>query len=57
MSNVIQSNSIKITVHRKKCSVDQSCNVELFKSRIQDELIGTILREATILEKQKKNNF
>ena len=54
MSNVIQSNSLKITVHRKKCSVNQSCNVELFKSRIQDELIASILREATILEKQVK---
>ena len=54
MSNVIQSNSIKITVHRKKCSVDQSCKIDLFKSRIQDELIASILREATILEKQVK---
>jgi len=54
MSNVIQSNSLKITVHRKKCSVNQSCNVELFKSRIQDELIASILKEATILEKQVK---
>ena len=54
MSNVIQSNSIKITVHRKKCSVNQSCKVDLFKSRIQDELIASILREATILEKQVK---
>ena len=54
MSNVIQSNSLKITVHRKKCSVNQSCNVELFKSRIQEELIASILKEAAILEKQVK---
>tara|TARA_B100000674_G_scaffold213539_1_gene175028 strand:- start:47 stop:568 length:522 start_codon:yes stop_codon:yes gene_type:complete len=54
MSNVVQTNSLKITVHRKKCSVNQSCNVELFKSRIQDELIASILKEATILEKQVK---
>ena len=54
MSNVVQSNSIKITVHRKKCSVNQSCNVELFKSRIQEELIASILKEAAILEKQVK---
>ena len=54
MSNVIQSNSLKITVHRKKCSVNQTCNVELFKSRIQEELIASILREAAILQKQKK---
>ena len=54
MSNVVQSNSLKITVHRKKCSVNQSCNVEVFKSRIQEELIASILKEATILEKQVK---
>ena len=54
MSNVIQTNSLKITVHRKKCSVNQSCNVELFESRIQEELIASILKEATILEKQVK---
>ena len=54
MSNVVQSNSLKITVHRKKCSVNQSCNVEVFKSRIQEELIASILKEAAILEKQVK---
>ena len=55
LSNVVQTNSLKITVHRKKCSVNQTCNVELFKSRIQEELIASILREAAILEKQQKN--
>ena len=54
MSNTVQTNSLKVTVHRKKCSVNQSCNVELFKSRIQEELVATILRKAAILEKQKK---
>ena len=54
LSNEVQTNSLKITVHRKKCSVNQTCNVELFKSRIQEELIASILREAAILQKQKK---
>ncbi len=54
LSNAVQSNSIKVTVHRKKCSVNQTCNVELFKSRIQEELIASILKEATILEKKQK---
>ena len=54
LSNIVQSNSIKVTVHRKKCSVNQTCNVELFKSRIQEELIASILKEAAILEKQQK---
>ena len=54
LSNEVQTNSLKITVHRKKCSVNQTCNVELFKSRIQEELTASILREAAILQKQKK---
>ena len=54
LSNIVQSNSIKVTVHRKKCSVNQTCNVELFKSRIQEELIASILKEAAILEKKQK---
>ena len=54
LSNTVQTNSIKVTVHRKKCSVNQTCNVDLFKSRIQEELIASILKEAAILEKQQK---
>ncbi len=54
LSNTIQTNSIKVTVHSKKCSVNQTCNVEVFRSRIQEELVASILREATILEKELK---
>ena len=54
LSNTVQTNSIKVTVHRKKCSTNQNCNVELFKSRIQEELIASILKEAAILKKQQK---
>ena len=54
LSNTVQTNSLKVTVHRKKCSVNQTCNVEIFKSRIQEELIASILKEAAILEKQQK---
>ena len=56
LSNVIQTNSVKVVVHRKKCSVNQSCKIDLFKSRIQEELVVSILREAALLEKQQKNN-
>ena len=54
LSTTVQTNSIKVTVHRKKCSVNQTCNVDLFKSRIQEELIASILKEAAILEKKQK---
>ena len=54
LSNEVQTNSLKINVHRKKCSVNQNCKVELFQSRIQEELIASILKEAAILQKQTK---
>ena len=54
LSNVVQTNSVKVTVHRKKCSVNQSCKIDIFKSRIQEELVASILREAAILEKNQK---
>ena len=56
LSNVVQTNSVKVVVHRKKCSVNQTCKIDLFKSRIQEELVVSILREAALLEKQQKNN-
>ena len=56
LSNVVQTNSVKVVVHRKKCSINQSCKIDIFKSRIQEELVVSILREAALLEKQQKNN-
>ena len=54
LSNTIQTNSLKVTVHKKKCSIDQSCKVEVFQSRIQEELVASILKKASILQKQQK---
>ena len=54
LSNEVQSNSLKVIVHKKKCSVNQTCNVEIFKSRIQEELIASILKEAAIIKRQQK---
>ncbi len=54
LSNTIQTNSLKVTVHKKKCSINQSCKVEVFQSRIQEELVASILKKASILQKQKK---
>ena len=55
LSNEIRSDSIKIIVHKKTCSVDSICDVSLLaNSIIKDELRSTILREASLLEKSKK---
>ena len=38
LSNEIQSNSIKIIVHKKDCNVNQTCLVKKIDSKIEDEL-------------------
>ena len=55
LSNEIRSDSLKIVVHKKKCSQDQTCKTQLLNnSKISEELRVTILRKAAELEKEKK---
>lgn len=54
LSNEVRSDSIKIIVHKKKCSVNLNCDVNIFNSRINDELIASILKKAAALEKEIK---
>ncbi len=61
LSNEIRSDSIKVILHKKKCSIDQSCAINLIKqSLIIDELQSSILRKAAQIEveqKRKKNKL
>ena len=55
LSNEVQSNSLKIIVHKKKCSENQVCQTKLLKnSKISRELRIAILKNAAELEKEKK---
>jgi hypothetical protein len=54
LSNEIQSNSLKITVHQKKCSTQNNCATKVIKSKIEEELKQTILTSAAILDQNKK---
>ena len=55
LSNEIRSNSIKIIIHKKKCSRDQSCRTSLLEnSKISDELRSTILEKAALLKETSK---
>ena len=51
LSNEIQSNSIKVIVHNKKCSPTENCTVSEIDSNIKFELQKTILSKAALLEK------
>ena len=55
LTNEVRSDSIKIIVHKKKCSGNQNCKIALLSnSKISQELRGTILKKAIQLEKESK---
>ena len=56
LSNDIRSDSLKIIVHKKKCASQQPCKVEILsKSAISQELRTSIIKKASLLEKESKN--
>ena len=54
LSNEIQSNSLKVIIHNKKCAAADSCTVNEIESNIKSELQKTIITKAALLEKQAK---
>jgi len=55
LSNEIRSDSIKIIVHSKICTTVNNCKTSSLNSKIQSELISSILRKAALLNKDSKN--
>ena len=56
LSNEIRSDSLKIIIHKKKCSNLQNCKTTLQQnSKIISELRSSILTKATSLERNKKD--
>ena len=56
LANEVRSDSIKIIVHKKKCSGEQNCQVALLNnSKISQELRSSILRKAAVFERDSKN--
>ena len=54
LTNEIRADSLKITVHQKKCSALVNCNVNILNSNIKLELTSAILKKAAELEKVSK---
>jgi hypothetical protein len=52
LTNEIRSDGLKVIVHKKKCSLQQSCSVKKISSKLQQELQVAILKKAIIYEKQ-----
>ena len=55
LSNEIRSDSIKVTVFKKNCKSINNCTVSKTDSKIEEELIKSILTKASELEKEKEN--
>ncbi|MBA1338679.1 MAG: protein of unknown function (DUF3576) [Pelagibacterales bacterium] len=51
LTNEIRADGIKIIVHKKSCSVDQSCRITKIASALEQELQVAILKKAFIFEK------
>ena len=56
LSNEVRSDSIKVTVFKKNCKSINNCTVSKTDSKIEEELIKSILTKASELEKENKNN-
>jgi len=54
LSNEIQSNSLKITVHQKNCPSQNTCSTKVVRSKIEEELKKSIIKTAAILENKSK---
>jgi hypothetical protein len=55
LSNEIAANSLKIIVHKKNCPINSNCSVNILNSKINNELLTSIVKKAAVLEKQKSN--
>ncbi len=52
LDNEIKTENLKIIIHKKSCSSDNKCKVNVLKnSKINEELLTAIIRKAAILEK------
>ncbi len=55
LSNEIQSNSVKIIVHNKKCKTNENCSINEIDSKIKYELQRSILTKAAQYDLESKN--
>ena len=56
LSNEVQSNSIKIIVHNKKCKINENCTIKEIDSKIKFELQKSILAKAVLIEQDLKTS-
>ena len=55
LSNEVQSNSVKIIVHNKKCAANENCRITEIDSKIKSTLQKEIISKAAQFEIDLKN--
>ena len=55
LSNEIQSNSIKVIIHKKVCKTSSDCSVQMLEnSKISQELKSSIIKKAALIDRQTR---
>jgi len=54
LSNEIKSNSLKIIIHKKKCSADKNCRTTVSDSKIKEELRTAIIKKAATFKAEQR---
>ena len=54
LSNEVRTNSIKVVVHKKTCDNNRNCATNKIDSKIEEELVTSILNLAARFEKESK---
>ena len=60
LTNEVRSDGLKIIVHKKRCNVDENCQIAKITSALEQELQVAILKKAILYEKEfskKKKKF
>lgn len=57
LSNEVEAGSLKVVVHKKNCSTNQNCKINLINNSILiNELQRSILRRAAVIQKEQAKN-
>ena len=56
LTNEVRSDGLRIIVHKKRCSVDQNCQITKISSALEHELQVAILKKAILFEKEYAKN-
>ena len=56
LTNEIRSDGLKIIVHKKRCSIEQNCQIVKISSTIEQELQVAILKKAILFEREYSKN-